>query len=77
MKTIYEILYENDRRKSERKKGKESLPDRYILKSVENMINNLEKEKQMISKDKQYKIIDNMINRFINDIKFKMKELEN
>ena len=45
MKTIYEILYENDRRKSERKKGKESLPDRYILKSVENMINNLEKEK--------------------------------
>ena len=31
----------------------------------------------MISKDRQHKIIHNMINRFINDIKFKMKELEN
>ena len=77
MKTMYEILYENDRRKSERKKGKESLPDRYILKSVENMINSLEKEKKQIPETKQYKMIDNMINRFINDIKFKMKELEN
>ena len=69
MKTIYEILYEKENRSKERKKGKESLPDRYILKSIENMINNLEK-------DKEYKIFDNMINRFINDIKFKIKELE-
>ena len=77
MTTFYEILFEEERRKKERKKGKESLPDRYILKSFENMINNLEKENKQIPETKQYKIIDNMINRFINDIKFKMKELEN
>ena len=77
MTTFYEILFEEERRKKERKIGKKSLVDRYVLKSVENMIINLEKNKQMISKDKQYRIIDNMINRFINDIKFKMKELEN
>ena len=76
MTTFYKILFEEERRKP-RKKGKESLPDRYVLKSFENMINNLEKEKKQIPETKQYKIIDNMINRFINDIKFKMKELEN
>ena len=77
MTTFYEILFEEERRKKERKRGKMSLSDRHVLKSVENMINSLEKEKKQIPETKQYKMIDNMINRFINDIKFKMKELEN